>query len=132
MSRENVVKEFDYLCKDGVTRHFNVVYDTDYQPGRSGDPDHEEEDYQNECKKLDSGEWIVVGCIVTEPCTGLAFKHGDAYFGNLHCKCCMKNGGMTEEDSLWGIVLNEEEQQHMKKSILGIIGVNIEGVEVIE
>lgn len=46
---------------------------------------------EEEIAKLASGEWVVLGCVVSEPC-----DH------ESHCRAC---DGWTETDSLWGIVV---------------------------
>lgn len=57
-----------------------------------------------EIAKLNSDEWIVLGCIVEEPCGGMEdFNRIAADEGSLkHCECC---SGSKETDSLWGIVI---------------------------
>jgi hypothetical protein len=61
--------EFDH---DG--RHYAIVYDESYETRGSYSYDTEEETRaaeDEEIAKLQSGEWIVVGCIVTGPRRGL-------------------------------------------------------------
>ena len=72
-------------------KKYQFVHDDDYQTeGRYSLDTPEEtlkaEDYER--AKLDSGEWVVLGCIVYGP-------HG--------CNCSHCPG--TEIDSLWGIVI---------------------------
>lgn len=102
-------REFD---RDG--KHYEFVYDEHYQPdkccGASEPGEHKgdsagpycaesrdgggeeacERSWNEEYAKLQSGEWVALGCIVTKPCPG------------PHCEAC---GGTVEVASLWGIVL---------------------------
>jgi len=52
-----------------------------------------------EIAKLDSGDWIVLGVIVEEPCTGILPVDGKS----LHCECCSVS---KETDSVWGVVVD--------------------------
>jgi hypothetical protein len=57
-----------------------------------------------EIAKLNSGEWIVIGIVVSEPCTGILPVDGKA----LHCSCCKEHGSMVDGDSCWGIVIEND------------------------
>lgn len=57
--------------------------------------------------KLNSGEWIAVGCIVTEPCPAPE-----------HCPCCAQT---HETDSLWGIVI-ENSVEAWEEQIPALMG----------
>lgn len=81
--------EFDH---DG--KHFRLVYDEDHETRGSYAYDTPEETKaaeDEELAKLSSGEWVVLGCIVTERCPSAQ-----------HCVCC---AGAHEVDSVWGIVI---------------------------
>lgn len=96
--------EFDH---DG--KHYRLVYDDDYQVDRAcGGTDkcdramhkgESEEDcdryYQEELDKLESGEWVALGCITTRPCPGENET-------KRHCVAC---SGTEEIESVWGIVV---------------------------
>lgn len=76
-------------------RHYRFVLDEDHQTRGSYGFDTPEETQaaeDNEIVKLNSCEWVVLGCIVTEPCPS-----------STHCTCC---SGDHEVDSLWGIVID--------------------------
>lgn len=82
---------------DADGKHFRAVYDNDYQTRGSYAYDTEEETRaaeDEEIAALESGRYIVIGIIVTEPC-------GSAQ----HCECC---AGRHETDSLWGIVIEPD------------------------
>lgn len=51
-----------------------------------------------ELSKLESGEWIALGVIVTIPCEGSGALAGK----RTHCEACQ---GSVEDTSLWGIVI---------------------------
>jgi hypothetical protein len=87
--------EFDH---DG--KHYRFVYDEDYRPESSGCPEFGEIDLANEIEKLDSGDWVALGCIVTAPCLDESGHH--------HCQSCT---GRKEVDSLWGIVIENSAQE---------------------
>lgn len=93
MSGLNTYHEFDH---EG--RHYRLVYDDDYQPESSGDPEFGEKDLKEEIEKLESGDLVVLGCIVTEPCPG------EEHTGT-HCKAC---SGTVTVDSIWGIVVEND------------------------
>lgn len=86
----NTYHEFDH---NG--RHYRFVYDElhdtrgSYGYATSGETKAAEDE---EIAKLNSGDWVVLGCIVTEPCPD-----------TTHCTCCK---GSHEVDSLWGIVID--------------------------
>lgn len=63
-------------------------------------------------RKLNSGEWVVLGCIVSEPCRGLVDEKEQVI--EAHCECC---SGERETDSCWGIVVKNSE-----KAIRELIG----------
>ena len=86
----NTFHEFDH---DG--KHYRFVYDEDYRPESSGCPEFGEIDLAKEIEKLDSGDWVALGCIVSKPCPGEAGT-------GRHCVACK---GSHEVDSLWGIVI---------------------------
>jgi hypothetical protein len=96
--------EFDH---DG--RHYAIVYDEDYQTRGSYAYDTEEETRaaeDEEIAKLQSGEWIVVGCIVTGPCRGLGDETGNSQAAtDAHCECCC---GTREVASMWGTVIEND------------------------
>jgi hypothetical protein len=84
-------------------QHYRLVHDEDHETRGSYAYDTEEatkaaED--EELEKLNSGEWVVLGCIVTKPCEGLSDDKGGHMPG--HCEAC---SGTVEVDSLWGIVI---------------------------
>ena len=85
--------EFDH---DG--KRYRFVYDEMHETRGSYAYDTEEETKaaeDEEIAKLESGEWVVLGVIVTEPCAG------------PHCAAC---AGRVETDSLWGIVIENSIQ----------------------
>jgi hypothetical protein len=80
---------------DHAGRHYRLILDLDHTTRGSYGYDTPEETKaaeDEEIAKLNSGEWVVLGCIVTEPCPA-----------NEHCPCC---SGSHEVDSLWGIVID--------------------------
>lgn len=85
--------EFDH---DG--KHYRLVYDEIHETRGSYAYDTEEETKAAEDEELaglESGRLVALGCIVTEPCPG---AH--------HCGAC---SGTVEVDSLWGIVVENDE-----------------------
>lgn len=97
--------EFDH---DG--KHYRLVYDEDHETRGSYSYDTEEETRaaeDEEIRKLNSGEWVVLGCIVTAPCSS-----------KKHCEACP---GRHEVDSLWGIVVDNSnrEAERVAKELLG-------------
>lgn len=73
---------------------YRLVYDEDHQTRGSYSYETEAETRaaeDEEIANLESGKWVVLGCIVTEPCPG------------PHCKAC---GGTVDVDSVWGIVVD--------------------------
>lgn len=55
---------------------------------------------------LERGDWIVLGCIVEQPCEGVLPVDGDDdTLTVLHCECCHSHGSRFEVDSLWGIIV---------------------------
>lgn len=124
MPRDQVYHEFDH---EG--RHFKLVFDEDYQPdkccgaskpgehlgdekghycaedrpgGGGGGEDECEKFWQDEISKLESGEWVVLGCIVTTRCKGVTNR----VRGKIsHCSGCT---GIGSEDSCWGIVVEND------------------------
>jgi hypothetical protein len=125
MSDLNTYHEFD---DDG--KHYRLVYDEDYQTDRQCAPlmrggrepictcpDDEkancEKFYREEIEKLESGEWVALGCIVSERCGGfdsppVGLKDGDADHCRRHCRSCT---GWDEVESLWGIVVENNESK---------------------
>lgn len=90
-------------------RTYRVVWDEDHETRGSYSYDTEEETKaaeDEEIRNLESGKWVVVGCIVTRPCPG------------PHCNAC---AGTVEEDSLWGIVCDSGEAQ-VKQTIIDLMG----------
>lgn len=84
-------------------KHYRLVYDEGYQTRGSYAYDTEEETKaaeDEEIAKLYSGEWVVLGCIVTAPCCGV-----EQVGGVQHCEACT---GTVEVDSLWGIVIEND------------------------
>jgi len=78
-------------------KHYRVVHDEAYQTRGSYAYDTEEETRaaeEHELERLASGAWVVVGCIVTEPCDN-----------DHHCSSCT---GRVEVDSLWGMVIPDD------------------------
>lgn len=104
MSHFDTYHEFDH---NG--RHYRLVYDEDHETKGSYAYDTEEETKaaeDEEIEKLNSGEWVVLGCIVTEPCKGVSCTDGlDEHEVIEHCPCCR---GRQEVDSLWGIVIEND------------------------
>lgn len=79
-------------------RHYRFVYDEVYETVGSYAYDTEEETKaaeDEEIRNLKSGKWVVLGCIVTEPCQS-----------KEHCAGCSK---MVETGSLWGIVVESSQ-----------------------
>lgn len=115
---------------DADGKHYRAVIDEDYTvdkccgsstPGkhegdekgsycskdRPGGGDGEEECerwFLDEIQKLDSGEWVALGVIVSEPCAGIDGENGTP---QAHCECC---SGRKETGSLWGIVVEASEK----------------------
>ena len=84
---------------DHNRRHYRLVYDDMHETVGSYGYDTEEETKaaeDEELAKLRSGEWVALGCIVTEPCPSSDSRH---------CPCC---AGTHEVDSLWGIVIEND------------------------
>ena len=80
---------------DHANRHYRLVYDKIHDTRGSygyATPEETKAAEDEEIAKLDAGEWVVLGCIVTEPCPA-----------NEHCLCC---SGSHEVDALWGIVID--------------------------
>ena len=80
---------------DHAGRHYRFVYDETHETRGSyayATPKETKAAEDRELHKLDIGAWVVLGCIVTEPCPA-----------NKHCPCC---SGSHEVDSLWGIVID--------------------------
>jgi hypothetical protein len=86
----NKFHEFDHQGK-----HYTVVYDEDFD---FADIDAEI------LKNLDSGVYVVLGCIVTARCPGVLPAGGQA----LHCDCCKEHDSTVTTDSLWGIVIEPD------------------------
>ena len=84
--------DYHKLERNGKT--YRLVYDETHETRGSFGYDTEDEtkaSEDNEFEKLESGKWIVLGCIVTAPCQS-----------TKHCDCC---SGIETLDSLWGIVI---------------------------
>lgn len=78
-------------------KRYRVVYDEDHQTRGSYAYDTEEETRaaeDEEIANLESGRWVVVGCIVSQP-------HEQ--------KCTVHCPAWEETDSLWGIVVKNDE-----------------------
>ena len=89
----------DYHTFDHDGRRFRLVHDDQHETRGSYGLATEAETTaaeDEEIAKLESGEWIVLGCIVAEPCTR---AHGE------HCQDC---NGWDETDSCWGIVIQDD------------------------
>ena len=100
---DNTYHEFDHAGK-----HYRLVYDELYATVGSYSYDTEEETKaaeDEEIEKLNSGEWVALGCIITRPCKG------------PHCEACE---GKVEDDSLWGIVIENSRvkaEEYVKESM---------------
>lgn len=104
-----VYHEFDH---DG--RHYKLVFDEEPIMRQCGEYGtrcscKEEEDkaqcsagFEETYQKIESGEWVNLGAIVTAPCSGRPAHDGQA----AHCECC---SGTRQVDSLWGIVVENDE-----------------------
>lgn len=97
--------EFDHEGK-----HFRLVWDEDHQTRGSYALDTEEaiqaaED--EEIEKLESGEWVVLGCIVTRSCKGETRSSMDGPEVS-HCEAC---SGTVQVDSLWGSVIENSTEK---------------------
>jgi hypothetical protein len=102
MSGHNAYHSFEH---EGKTYRF--VYDTMHQTRGSYGYDTEEETKaaeDEEIEKLNSGEWVVLGCIVSVPCPG---AQKDSMSEAAHCTSC---DGREELDSLWGIVVENSDK----------------------
>jgi len=66
--------------------------------------------YQEELSKLDSGEWVALGCLVYDPCPGVEPTRDMV---DLHCPCC-SGWTSSEVDSLWGIVIDNDPSEAEK------------------
>ena len=96
--------EFDH---DG--KHYQLVYDEEYQSEGSWGLDSEEETAKavaEEQSKLNNGEYVALGCIVTGPCPD-----------EQHCSCCT---GTKQTDSLWGMVSENDHEKAKQYAIESI------------
>lgn len=110
-----IYHEFDYKG-----RHYKLVHDEDYQTVGSFAYETAKETKAAEDKqiaKLDSGEWVVLGCIVTAPCEG---GTGNSDEPASHCRAC---SGSVEVDSLWGIVVENDTRKIERVILVDILGV---------
>lgn len=89
-----------WLSEDGSQR-FTAVYDMDYEVEGSFALDTEEQTKAAErdtLARLASGEWIVIGITVAHHCPNTG-------------KCCHSCDGWQDGDSLWGIVIEDNDEQ---------------------